>query len=311
MTTNPNPARITAASWWFMEQLLSLQAGTTNGGTYTNKPGYHGTRSENYARNGWQDYSVRAAADRLGPDDKTAGYDWVFASAKAGDYGPMAKYGGRLRATFNTRDPRLAGWREALGQVDADKAAEGLDFQGWYERVPDSTHEWHWHLSELRQHVASYENKAAMLSVLRGETLAQWQQGSNGMWDPTLHEAVNALAGGSIDKGFLTGTETRDQAGGSLAWSSQFNMRVICAKLDASAAREVATGKAIDALSAVIMSGGGTVETAPIIAAIREVGADVEQLHEQLAAATARTEAAERRENLLLAQAHTAATTEG
>jgi hypothetical protein len=71
-----------------------------------------------------------------------------------------------------------------------------------------------------------------------------------------------------------------------------------------SAAREIAAGKAIEAMAAAITAGGGSVETAPIVAAIREVGADVEQLHTQLAEATARADAAERRENTLLAEAH-------
>ena len=47
MATNPNPSRITDASWWLMEQLLALQPGTANGGIYANRSGYHNTRSAN------------------------------------------------------------------------------------------------------------------------------------------------------------------------------------------------------------------------------------------------------------------------
>ena len=37
MAVNPNPSRITDASWWFMEQLLLLQPGSRNGGIFANK----------------------------------------------------------------------------------------------------------------------------------------------------------------------------------------------------------------------------------------------------------------------------------
>jgi hypothetical protein len=158
-----------------MGELVAMEPGTVNSGIYADKPGYHGTRAQNDARAGVaQDYSCKATLDRQGPSDKAAGYDWTFKSAQAGDYRQMAKIGDRLEAAFVARDPRLRGWREALGQTDTDKAPEGLDFQGWYRRVPDSTHEWHFHLSELRAFVESYINKQAMLSVLRGETLAAY-----------------------------------------------------------------------------------------------------------------------------------------
>lgn len=168
-------SRVTAASARFMNALVAMEPGTENSGIYANKPGYHGTRAENDARSGTgKDYSTRAPLDRLGPADKAAAYDWTFHSAQAGNYAAMAKYGDRLEAAFHARDPRLFGWREALGQTDLDKTPEGLDFQGWYTRTPDSTHSWHWHLSEVRAYVESWDNKACMLSVLAGETLAAY-----------------------------------------------------------------------------------------------------------------------------------------
>lgn len=175
MAANPNPGMITDASWYFMGELVAMEPGTENSGIYGNKPGYHGTRAENDKRSGVaKDYSCKAPLDRQGPSGKAAGYDWTFKSAQSGDYRQMAKIGDRLEAAFSARDPRLAGWREALGQTDTDKAPEGLDFQGWFRRTPDGTHSWHWHLSELRAFVESYINKQAMLSVLRGETLAAY-----------------------------------------------------------------------------------------------------------------------------------------
>lgn len=168
--------RITPASAWFMNQLTAMERGTENSGIYANKPGYHGTRAENDARSGvGKDYSTRATLDRQGPADKAAAYDWTFTAAQGGDYRRMSWYGDSLEIAYAARDPRLYGWREALGQTDLDKAPEGLDFQGWYTRVPDSTHSWHWHFSEVRAFVESMDNKHAMLSVLRRETLAAYR----------------------------------------------------------------------------------------------------------------------------------------
>lgn len=173
MATNPNPDRITPASWWFMEQLLAVEPGTQNGGIYANKAGYHNARSNLLATPQWtSDYSIRLPADKRGPADKAAAYDWTFPEAQRGDYTRITRYGRRIAEAFAARDPRLAGWREALLQADSDVNAEGYDFQGWSTRTPDATHLWHVHLSELREFVGDMENKAAMLSVLKGEDMA-------------------------------------------------------------------------------------------------------------------------------------------
>jgi hypothetical protein len=100
----------------------------------------------------------------------------------------MAKYGDRLEKFFLARDPRFYGWREALGQTDTDRAAEALDFDGWFRRVPDSTHEWHWHFSEHTAFVADWDNKLCMLSMLKDQSLADY-----------------LAAGGKLMKGALVG----------------------------------------------------------------------------------------------------------
>jgi hypothetical protein len=175
LAANPNPARVTDASWYFMESLLALEPGSRNGGTFTDKPGYHNTRDNLLAQGLRGDYSIQLGADKLGPGDKTAAYDWTFPSAQLGDYRRIIMYGERISHAFHARDPRLRGWREALGQADPDLYAEGFDFAGWYTRTPDPSHLWHWHLSEHRQHTGSYDNKRAMLSILRGQSLAEWR----------------------------------------------------------------------------------------------------------------------------------------
>lgn len=177
MARNPNPSRITDAGWWFMEQLLALEPGTANGGIYANKSGYHNTRTSNNRQ--WPgNYSVTDKVDKQGPADKAAAYDWTFRDAQAGRYDTIMKYTNRLlKSAKDMDDPRLNGWREFYGQADRDQQVEGWDTRYLRAATSDPSHLWHLHLSETRGLVESRENKEAMLSVLRGETVKQWREG--------------------------------------------------------------------------------------------------------------------------------------
>lgn len=177
MARNPNPQRITAAGWWFMEQLLALERGTVNGGIYANKSGYHNTRTSNNRQ--WPgNYSVVDKTDKKGPPDKAAAYDWTFRDAQAQDYDTIIKYTNRLlKSAKDMDDPRLNGWREFYGQADADRQVEGWDTRYLRAATSDPSHLWHLHFSESREFVESRENKESMLSVLRGETVKQWREG--------------------------------------------------------------------------------------------------------------------------------------
>src|SRR6185369_4113469 len=168
---------ITDASAWFADQLLALEPGTQWGGTYASKPGYHNTRSQNASNN----YSVVDSPDKGGPGNKAAGYDWTFPEAQSGNYARIATYTSRLLASAqDVNDPRLDGWREFYGQADVDTYVEGWDCRYGYACTSDSSHLWHIHLSESRDQVESVTNKEAMLSVLRGDTVAQWLGSANG-----------------------------------------------------------------------------------------------------------------------------------
>lgn len=175
MASNPNPARITAAGWWFMEQLLAFEPGTANGGIYANKSGYHNTRANN--QRDWPgNYSIVDSVDKKGPSDKAAAYDWTFRDAQAGRYTTIIKYTKRLLASAKDMDdPRLNGWREFYGQADQDRQVEGWDTRYLRAATSDPSHLWHLHFSESRAEVESFDNKKAMLSVLRGETVAEWR----------------------------------------------------------------------------------------------------------------------------------------
>jgi hypothetical protein len=169
---NPNPDSITDEMWWFWQQLQALEPTSQLGGVYAAKPGYHNKRRNLPA---W-DYSVTDdPPDKDGPDDKAAAIDWTFPDAQRGDYSTIAKYTQRLiDSGADPHDPRMDGWRECFGNADSDSYVEGWDFRYGVPSTSDSSHLWHIHLSESRSQTTSRANKEACLSVLRGETVAQW-----------------------------------------------------------------------------------------------------------------------------------------
>ena len=186
MANNPQPAHITAEMWWFIEELERLEGPDTvfAGAWGRFKPGYHCDAWELWNHKvgssfPWRvDYSTMLADDRvLGTplDQFGAAVDWTFLSAQAGNFTNFKKYGRRIRAAHAARDPRLKGWREVLCQGDDDNPADGYDFVSWTQRTPDDTHRWHMHFSCLRKFLRTLSVFQAMISILRGETLAQWQ----------------------------------------------------------------------------------------------------------------------------------------
>lgn len=176
--SNPNPSRITDEMWWLWQQLLALEPSSKLGGIYANKPGYHNCRG-NLPQS---DYSVcDDPPDQGGPPDKAAAIDWTFPDAQAGNYSTIAKYTNRLLASAkDPDDTRLNGWREFYGNADDDSYVEGWDCRYGVAATSDSSHLWHIHISENRDQTKSQKNKEALLSVLKGETFAQWMGATGG-----------------------------------------------------------------------------------------------------------------------------------
>jgi hypothetical protein len=168
---NPDPALIADATWALWEGMHALEPDTLLGGIYAKKRGYHNTRNANRAT----DYSVRDALDRAGPGDKASAIDWTFPEAHRGNYRRIALYSSRLLASGrDARDPRLDSLREFFGNTDADREVEGWDFRHDKAVRSDSSHLWHIHISITRARVADPAMTRAVLSVLKGETVAQW-----------------------------------------------------------------------------------------------------------------------------------------
>ncbi len=146
---------------------------------------------------------------------------------------------GRLLASAkDVNDPRLNYTREFYGTLDGENVT-GWDTYYGSARTSDRSHLWHIHISFLRKYVNDSVAMNAVLSVIKGQTVLQWQAGNGGDMDYSAREIVNSVVNGSIDKGYLTGQETREngQTGWDVITARSFNLRVICAKLDAIAAK--------------------------------------------------------------------------
>lgn len=186
LLNEPGNIHVTRAQRWFTDQLVALEPRTVIAGWYSHKPGYHDTVEHCDARDkqlGTDDYSARDPQDRRGPRNKTRAWDWTFRDAQAGDFTTFAKYGDRCLVAHRSEDPRVAGWREYLGRVSTAVIVSGvstrrvgIDFRKNRLRIPDSTHDWHAHGSESTEHVESFWNKWAFLTMLAGWTLSEWQR---------------------------------------------------------------------------------------------------------------------------------------
>jgi hypothetical protein len=276
--------RITDELWYFRTECLKLNPGnSTDGGVAPGDPkqkGYHNYRDKlhalGYGPN--EDYSIRYNADLGGPGDCYAAFDWVFNDAKNGRYNTIMMFMSRLRAALDSNDPRLYGFREALGQQDSDANPEGLDFLLRNMRTPDMTHMWHIHFSVLRRYLRDLKAMQAMLSILAGETLATWLSGRSryggsttmGMdyegWDTPKH------VGGRPRDLMLAEVWSILQAGesayGGQGWLNT-TLKAIQEAMAQSAKREDTMQASLAALVKLMSAGGGSADSAAIISALR------------------------------------------
>lgn len=156
------------------KEIVALEKGDlVLAGIYADKPGYHNKRSNLPST----DYSVREfAIDRAGSSGLASAIDITSREAQGGNYAIINKYSQRLLAAGKANDPRMFGWREFFGQTDKDGTVEGWDFAKHVASTSgDKSHLWHIHLSEHRGYNTSVVNKDALMSVLKGESLAAYK----------------------------------------------------------------------------------------------------------------------------------------
>lgn len=179
---NPNPGRMTDALWWLVCMRLRLEPDSANGGTFTDKPGFHNA-GQNLPDHGEgnlkTDHSIRHAPNRSGPwwRTKTAGHDWTFRSAQAGDFRIITKYTSRLINAMkdpNDLRPDDTYWY-TLGQADNDRVVEAYhENTNEIMTSNDLTHLWHRHDSFRRNIVGSFAHMWRALTIDMGWTYAEY-----------------------------------------------------------------------------------------------------------------------------------------
>lgn len=175
---NPNINIITDAEWWLWLRMHELEPSSQLGGIYANKSGFHNTGQANL--NNWPgNYSIRDDINRTGPWWllKASAIDWTFPEAQHGDYSRISKYTSRLIASArNPMDPRLdLILFEFYGQSDTDLVVEGYNEYREEFVTSDSSHLWHIHISFLRSKCGDLWSMWALLTVLMGWTVIEWQ----------------------------------------------------------------------------------------------------------------------------------------
>lgn len=172
--TNPNPGKITDAMWrlWTDRPVTAWKLG----GFYADKRGYHNDRKRNQQR--WPgNYSIKLSLDLKGPDDKIAAVDFTMSDAE------MRKRTRYLIDAADRNDPRLYAVREFYGTLDGKTVVGRIKDTRtgkWRSSSADITHLWHIHVSFFRAYVSMWNELSPILSVLRGETLAEWESGGVG-----------------------------------------------------------------------------------------------------------------------------------
>jgi len=156
--------------------MKALEPKSQLGGIYANKRGYHNKR-ENLPMPGYTfDYSIdEFSIDKQGPADEASAIDWTFPDAQSGNYSTISKYSKRLYAVRGGNDSRTVYMREFFGQIDSDSTVEGWDYGKNKASSSDSSHLWHIHISIFRKYINSTGAMKAILSILKGETEAEWK----------------------------------------------------------------------------------------------------------------------------------------
>lgn len=177
MTTNPDPAHIPDALWYFWEKIAAIIPGVRLGGIYANKRGYHNTVKANQAT--WPgDYSIRFAIDRQAPLDKARAIDLTMGDVE------MKKRTALLVAAVKANDPRMCWLREFIGTVDGTHVTcyihDDPDGPWRFDGTRDTSHLWHIHLSWFTPFCDDTEVMDEILSVLSGQTLADWEASKEG-----------------------------------------------------------------------------------------------------------------------------------
>ncbi|GAA1026809.1 hypothetical protein GCM10009557_05810 [Virgisporangium ochraceum] len=191
MATNPNPKRISTAMW---DRLIVPCCNLTTtvamkdeqAGVWVRQPGSHADATWLLA-NRPNDYSLQGPKQRVfTPEQGRYGraWDWGFPSAWSGDWSQIGIYSLRIKAAWETNDPRTYMLFEVLCQTPEDRQPEGYVFYPVKKfRVPDRSHETHMHIGVLTVYCNDPVAMADLFSLLSGEPLATWRARRNSLED--------------------------------------------------------------------------------------------------------------------------------
>lgn len=209
MATNPNPVRISAASWRFWQEFLEFEPTVKLGGIYSgSKGGYHNARENLPFGDATTDYSVnQVALDRQGPSQYGAAIDMTLS-----DPAKMRLYSARLDRAMRARDPRLfidgePVVREFIGTLNSTSVycyvltggrPLGVGADSGPDPGRDDSHLWHIHLSVIRKFCATWRAYSGILSILKNEPYESWEYSM-----PTADEIAEAVWSYPLKDGYL------------------------------------------------------------------------------------------------------------
>lgn len=143
-------------------------SGIVGDAAHAARGGYHIGRAFQSKTN----YSVTRADDKGGPNNAAAAIDMNLGQAD------MVQLHVFLRGLFNAKDPRMK-------YINAWNGWDGHDGAGRYDVVAHSVdgatsdHKWHMHLEIRRKYVEDMTAMRAVLSMLKRQSLADYQKGLN------------------------------------------------------------------------------------------------------------------------------------
>lgn len=180
-TMAPEAVRNLALAWSHLFDSAKI-SGIVGDERHAAQGGYHISREDQPATN----YSVVRPDDKGGPDDAAAAIDMTMNEAD------MKACTARLIKLFdNTSDPRrkylnaFNGW---LGTGDAQR----WDIYARTKKKATPDHRWHVHLEIRRKYVTSATAMKAILSALKGETVATYLK-SIGVSVPAASQSSSAV----------------------------------------------------------------------------------------------------------------------
>lgn len=199
MTTRATATLQAFADTWEGMFASAIFSGIVGDAEHVARGGYHVSIADNPAGN----YSITRKDDAAPPGT------WPRDCASAVDMNlglsDMKTCHLRLRAVFDNRaaDPRAK-------YINAWNGWDGQGNAGRYDMVTGSVvaatddHKWHMHLEFRRRYVNSADATAAVLSILSGESTADYQEGLN---MPTAAEIADAVWAKKISSTWLGVTD--------------------------------------------------------------------------------------------------------